>query len=50
MNEITNKPTKSTITVDKELAIAIKIAAAEARMTIGNYVAQMHRMIQELEK
>jgi len=50
MNEITDKPMKSTITVDKELAIAIKIAAAKANMTIGNYVAQMHRMIEELGK
>jgi len=46
MNETTQKPTKSTLTVDKELATAVKIAAAHAGMTIGNYVACMYEIVQ----
>ena len=47
MNELTQKPMKSTLTVDKELATAIKIAAAHAGMTIGNYVAHIYKIVQE---
>lgn len=47
MNELIKQPTKSTLTVDKGLATAIKIAAAHADMTIGNYVAYMYSVVQE---
>ena len=45
MRNTTIKTEKSTLTVDKELAVSIKIAAARAGMTIGNYVAHMYEIV-----